>query len=200
MTEKQIRTWIPMLVEYEREYAAFEECRARVTRKWKDMVAELIEFGAEEGDQERIFSVYRSEGHPISGKLRSDVMEAFRSAGIMRSKKATQGRKSAITKMTLGLKGYGKKAAERINEVQEQVDKDRKLAAKQLLLSEIRKLHFTPIGKILRDNYDVLSWADVWDDGKKYEENWHLTFDPIIAKDKQTDEELNPKRKKASEG
>jgi hypothetical protein len=195
MTDKQIRYWVPKFGDYQNYCADIAERQVNAGRQFKDLVSDLVEYGAVDGDQERILSVYKAEGYAMSRRVYTDIHTAFRSAGAMQNGKATQGRKKAVRKLINGYKGYGKKAMERINEVQEEVDKDRKQAAKKLLLDDIKKHHLTPIGQIMRDNYDVITWDDFFELAKKYVEEWQVAFGPIIEEDKRVDAEVQKKAK-----
>jgi hypothetical protein len=195
MTDKQIQYWVPKFGDYQNYCADITERQVNAVRKFKDLVSDLIEYGAEDGDQERILSVYKAEGYAMSRRVYTDIHTAFRAAGAMRNGKATQGRKKAVRKLINGVKGYGKKAIERINEVQEEVDKDRKLTAKRILLKDMEKYHLGPIGDVMRDNYDVITWDDWFEHEKKYAEKWQTIYGPIIEEDKRVDAEVQKKAK-----
>lgn len=196
MTDKQISYWVPKFGDYENYCSDIIERQVKAKRQFKDLVSDLIEYGAEDGDQERILSVYKAEGYAMSRRVYTDIHTAFRAAGAMKNGKATQGRKKAVKKLTNGQKGYGKRKMELISEVQDEVDKDRKQAAKHLLLSEIRQHQLNPIGQIMRDNYDVITWDDFFEDAKNFVEEWHKIYDPIIEADKKVDAEVVQKKAK----
>lgn len=195
MTDKQISYWVPKFGDYQNYCSDIAERQVKAGRMFKDLVSDLVEYGAEDGDQERIISVYKAEGYAMSRKVYSDIHLAFKSAGAMKNGKATQGRKKAIRKLVSGFKGYGKKKMELITEVQEEVDKDRKLAARKILLDEITTHHLGPIGQIMRDNYDVIVWDDFFVHAKKYAEAWQAQVGPIVEKDKEIDAEVLKKAK-----
>lgn len=196
MTDKQISYWVPKFGDYENYCSDITERQVKAGRMFKDLVSDLVEYGAEDGDQERIISVYKAEGYAMSRKVYADIHLAFKSAGVIKNGKTTQGRKRAVRKLVNGFKGYGKKKMQLITEVQEEVDKDRKIAARKLLLDDIQRHHLEPIGQIMRDNYDVIEWDDFFKLAEKYADNWRVAFGPIIEEDKRVDAELLQKKAK----
>jgi hypothetical protein len=201
LNDKQKKQFVIKLAQYEQDCGTLVQWKQRTDDEWNELVADLLQWKVEDGDQEALVAAYKAEGFPVTTKVLKDIHRACEATGLIQKQKKTPRRYIVERALNKDLKSGGKTVivgkgrVDRALKVEKFLREERMANAIKVLENEMWK-HFNVVGLVIKDNHDILTFENadaVWENYKTW---WHSQYDAFIAEQKR-EQEASPNAQSA---
>lgn len=200
-SEKRGETLVRKVHDYAWSCADLAQAKVRVNKDWESLIDTIREFELVDGDQQKVIELYKAT-YGLTPAVIRDINRAFTAAGVLKQKKKTP-QKKAIERQ-LAQSQPSKRTTDQLLKTGELVEQGMPTAAAKDLMQQIMDGPIAAIDRIMRDNWNVISWEMLLVALPAHISWWHDTYDTEIEREKndikRSEEQSNTEQKKEGNG